>query len=132
MKTLSLILFISLSISSTLACHSEAQFLKDTKSYLYKMRDLRKNGKTIHKKSALKVASNLERVAKNSCVSSDEHMENEIQSMAYTMAAAIWGILSKDTNDIGLGKKSYYALEKARQLDPNNLDALKGQAIALS
>lgn len=132
MKFITLLIFISLSVTSTLACHTQAQTLEETKSYLYKLKNLRNNGKKINKKSALEVAARVEKVAKSPCYSSSEHKENEIQSMGYTMAAAIWGLLSKDTNDIGLGKKSYYALEKARALDPNNLDALKGQAIALS
>lgn len=110
----------------------EAQTLVEIKNYLHALRDQRRQGVKTDKKSTLKIADRLEVIAKDGCECESLQNENMIRSQAYTMAAAIYGILAKDTNDVFLGKKSFKALEKARELDPNNVDALKGQAIALN
>ena len=47
------------------------------------------------------------------------------------MIGTINGVISKETRSISHGKKSYYTLEKARQLDPRNVDAIRGQGEAL-
>ncbi|MCP4914294.1 MAG: hypothetical protein GY909_14370 [Oligoflexia bacterium] len=117
---------------------TEAQRLVEIKNKLHQIRKERRKGiKTDEKakafeQSTLKIADELELIAKNGCECQFIKDENAIKSQALTMAAAIYGILAKDTNSVFLGKKSFKALEKARELDPENLDALKGQAIALN
>lgn len=116
----------------------EAQRLVEIKNKLHQIRKERRKGvKTDEKakafeQSTLEIADELELIAKNGCDCRLMKDENAIKSQALTMAAAIYGILAKDTNSVFLGKKSFKALEKARELDPENLDALKGQAIALN
>lgn len=110
----------------------EAQILIETRIFLRGLNEQRKNGTKIDKNKALAVADKAEQIAINGCECEGEQQNNVLRSQAYTLIAGIYGILSKDSRDIKLGKKSYHGLVKARELDPNNTDAIKGQAIALN
>lgn len=110
----------------------EAQILVETRSFLKGLYEQRNKGIKIDKKEALAVAAKVEQIATHGCECEDLEQENMLGGQAYALAAGIYGILSKDSKDIMLGRKSYHGLIKARELDPNNIDAIKGQAIALN
>lgn len=110
----------------------EAQTLVDGREYLESIKERVKEGKDIPKKPALKKAEELESIGKKGCKCETQEIENMIKSQAYTQAAAIYGVLSKQSFSVKLGLKSFNHLETARELDSDNTDALKGQAVALN
>lgn len=110
----------------------EAQVLIETRSFLRGLHQQHTKGTEIDKKEALAVAAKLEKIAIDGCECEDLEQENMLGSQAYALAAGIYGILSKDKKNISLGLKSYKGLIKARELNPDNTDAIKGQAVALN
>lgn len=106
----------------------EAKVLVESRLYL---KGLYKNTTKINRKSALRVAAKLEKIGVNGCDCENLEQENMIRSQAYAVAAGIYGILSKVSSDVFLARKSYQGLSKARVYNPNNTDAIKGQAVAL-
>jgi len=110
----------------------EAKVLVETRSFLKVLYEQQKKGIKIDKKKALAVAEKVEQMAIYGCDCVDILLKNKIGSQAYALASGIYGILSKDSKDIMLGRKSYHGLIKARELDPQNTDAIKGQAVALN
>lgn len=110
----------------------EAQILIETRSFLRELHDQHEKGTKINKKQALEVADQVEQIAIHGCECENLEQENMLGSQAYALSAGIYGILSKNDKNIKLGIKSYHGLVKARELDPANTDAIKGQAIALN
>jgi hypothetical protein len=111
---------------------TEAQTLVETRIFLRGLNEKQKNGIKIDKNAALKVADKIEIIAINGSKCGSKQDNDILRSQAYALVAGINGILSKDNKSIKLGKKSYHSLAKAIELDPNNTDAIKGQAVALN
>lgn len=111
---------------------SEAQVLIESRIFLKGLNEQLKNGEKIDKNLAFEISAKAERIAINGCDCEEEELDNVLRSQAYVLVAGINGILSKESKSIKLGRKSYHSLAKARELDPGNTDAIKGQAIALN
>ncbi len=115
-------------LSSTI---SEAQVLIETRLFLRELNEQSNSSIEIDKEYALEVAARVEEIATDGRECVDELTNNILRSQAYALVAGINGVLSKESHNIKLGRKSYHYLSKARELDPNNIDAIKGQAVAL-
>lgn len=111
---------------------SEVEVLIETRAFLRELNEQRDNGIKIDEDAVLKVEAKVERIARSGCDCEEEYVNDILRSQAYALVAGINGILAKGSYDIGKGRKSYRALEKARELDPTNTDAVKGQAVALN
>ncbi len=107
----------------------EARVLVETREYLKTVKDDLSTGGRLDRQTLSLFEKKLERIAKQGCDCEDK--ENIIRAQAYAMIGTINGVISKETRSISHGKKSYYTLEKARQLDPRNVDAIRGQGEAL-
>jgi|GEM_PF-4120388 len=110
----------------------DAQTLVETRAYLRVLNEQHRKGIKVNEKEAWIAADKVEQIAIYGCNCESIEQENMLRSQAYAIAAGIYGILSKDKNDIKLGIKSYLGLIKARELNPYNTDAIKGQAVALN
>ena len=108
----------------------EAKVVHEAGLFVSELNQLRKEGKAFDKKTAMEISDIVEEVAIHGCDCEDE-INVMIRSQAHTIVGAITGIVSKDSKDVFLGNKSFDSLDKARQIDPNNTDAIKGQAVAL-
>jgi hypothetical protein len=109
----------------------EAKVLVETRAFIKDLNEKRKKRIKINKSIVFSIATKVEDIASNGC-DCDEETNLILKSQAHALAAGIYGVLSKDSKSIELGKKSYYGLAKARELNPNNTDAIKGQAVALN
>eukprot|EP00914_Ancora_sagittata_P018955 GHVO01037526.1.p1 GENE.GHVO01037526.1~~GHVO01037526.1.p1 ORF type:complete len:197 (-),score=5.05 GHVO01037526.1:744-1334(-) len=118
-------------IEELAAVMSEAKVLVETRVFLKGLNDQRIKGIKIDKAKALEVAARVELIASNENLCLQEEVTNVLRSQAYALVAGINGILSKESRNIILAKKSYHSLAKAKELNPNNTDAIKGQAVAL-
>ncbi|MCR9203929.1 MAG: hypothetical protein NXH75_05100 [Halobacteriovoraceae bacterium] len=110
----------------------EARVLVDSRNYLKEVRlELNRAGSLSQELSQelLELEEILEVIAKNGCDCPAEN--NLIRGQAYALIGAINGVLSKETKSLALGKKSYQSLARARELDPRNIDAIRGQGEAL-
>ena len=104
----------------------------ESRAYLQGIKEQVKKDKPFDKEASLVIATELEAIAEDGCECETNHQENIIRSQAYTQVAAVYGIIAKGSFNVNLGMKSFDGLKKARELDPNNTDAIKGQAIALN
>ncbi|MEC7275978.1 MAG: hypothetical protein VXV96_06630 [Bdellovibrionota bacterium] len=107
----------------------EARVLVETREYLKTVKDDLATGGRLDRQTLSSFENKLERIAIRGC--DCENNEKIIRAQAYAMIGTINGVISKETRSISHGKKSYQDLEKARELDPRNVDAIRGQGEAL-
>lgn len=107
----------------------EARVLVETRQYLKVVKEDLSTGGRLDRRVLSEYERKLENIATKGCDCESE--ENKIRAQAYALIGAINGIISKETKSLNHGKKSYHTLEKARKLDPRNVDAIRGQAAAL-
>lgn len=135
MKTLLLIGFTLLSLNSysnyeSLASeYVEAQILLDIRNDLKEVQRDIEAGRGINKFELLNFEKDLEPIAEKGCVC--PQVNHLIRGQAYALIGAINGVIARETKSIGHGKKSYHTLVRAREVDPRNVDAIRGQGEAL-
>lgn len=134
MKTLALLLiFLSLPIHSSVEefanTIAEARVLVEARDYLKVVKEELSQGLGLDRRKLSELEITLEKIGKEGCDCPSENLI--IRAQAYALVGAINGVISKETRSISHGKKSYHTLARARQLDPRNIDAIRGQAEAL-
>jgi hypothetical protein len=107
----------------------EAQILVDARNYLKVIKDDLNQGRGLNKQGLLELEKDLGPIARTGCVC--PQVNHLIRAQAYALIGAINGVISKETKSISHGKKSYHKLVRARELDPRNVDAIRGQGEAL-
>ena len=107
----------------------EAQVLVDIRNNLKEVQVDIEAGRGINKFELLNLEKDLEPVAQKGCVCPE--VNHLIRGQAYALIGAINGVIARETNSISHGKKSYHTLVRAREIDPKNVDAIRGQGEAL-
>lgn len=107
----------------------EARVLVETRDYLKTVKEDLSAGGRLDRRKLSHYEVKLERIGRQGCECEGE--SRIIRAQAYALIGAINGVISKETKSISHGKKSYYSLERARELDPRNVDAIRGQGEAL-
>jgi len=131
-----LILILALTISHAFANIDsyadyipEARVLVEARLYLKEVKRDLAEGKELDRRALQEWEEELEIVAENGCDCPEEN--NIIRAQAYALIGAINGVISKETTSVSHAKKSYHTLARARKLDPRNVDAIRGQGVAL-